>query len=73
MLLAMNVASARAGEASDSAALDFFEKTVTSRRRWLPTPGMGDCFALTRRSVHGCGLRAEGELVALSAFPASVR
>lgn len=57
---------------SDSAALNFFEKTVSSRRRWLATPGMGDAFALTRRSIHGCGLRAEGELVALSAFPTQV-
>ena len=57
--------------ASDSAALEFFEKTMSSRRRWVPTPGIGDAFALTRRSIHGCGLRAEGEMVALSAFPAA--
>jgi hypothetical protein len=72
-LLAMNVLTPGARiDPSDSAALDFFEKTISSRRRWLPTPGMGDAFALTRRSIHGCGLRAEGELVALSAFPAQV-
>ncbi len=55
---------------SHTAALAFYEKTMSSRSRWLPTPGMGDAFALTRRSIHGSGLRAEGELIALSAFPA---
>jgi hypothetical protein len=57
-------------EASDEAALGFFELVLTSRRRWIPTPGMGDAFTPTRRRVNGCGLRAERELIALSAFPA---
>jgi hypothetical protein len=55
---------------SDEAALDFFELVLTSRRRWIPTPGMGDAFTPTRRRVNGCGLRADRELIALSAFPA---
>jgi hypothetical protein len=55
---------------SDEAALDFFELVLTSRRRWIPTSGMGDAFTPTRRRVNGCGLRADRELIALSAFPA---
>jgi hypothetical protein len=55
---------------SDEAALDFFELVLTSRRRWIPTPGMGDAFTPTRRRLSGCGLRADRELIALSAFPA---
>jgi hypothetical protein len=55
---------------SDEAALDFFELVLTSRGRWIPTPGMGDAFTPTRRRVNGCGLRADRELIALSAFPA---
>ena len=55
---------------SDEAALDFFELVLTSRRRWIPTPGMGDAFTPTRRRLNGCGLRADRELIALSAFPA---
>jgi hypothetical protein len=31
---------------------------------------MGDAFTPTRRRVSGCGLRADRELIALSAFPA---
>ncbi|MGC9222266.1 MAG: ARPP-1 family domain-containing protein, partial [Solirubrobacteraceae bacterium] len=57
-------------QASDTAALDFFDMVISSRGRWLPTVGMGDAFTPTRRRINGCGLRAEGELVALSAFPA---
>jgi hypothetical protein len=56
---------------SDEGALDFFELVLTSRRRWIPTPGMGDAFTPTRRRVNGCGLRADRELIALSAFPAT--
>jgi hypothetical protein len=56
--------------ASDEAAVDFFELVLNSRRRWIPTPGMGDAFTPTRRRVNGCGLRADRELIALSAFPA---
>lgn len=67
---AMNWLTLMRPEPSESAAHAFFDKTMSSRSRWLPTPGMGDAFALTRRSIHGCGLRAEGELVCLSAFPA---
>jgi hypothetical protein len=61
-----------APEASPSgeAAQRFLSAVLGSRRRWLPTPGMGDAFALTRPSIAGCGLSAERELVALSAFPA---
>jgi hypothetical protein len=55
-------------EPSDEAALDFFELVLASRRRWIPTPGMGDAFTPTRRRVNGCGLRADRELIALSAF-----
>jgi len=71
-VLAMNWLTLPDRRPDDSAAFAFFEKAMSSRHRWIPTNGMGDAFALTRRTVHGCGLRAEGELVALSAFPAGV-
>ena len=60
----------RARQGND-AAEEFLENVIRSRRRWTPTPGMGDAFVPTRRGIVGCGLRAERELVALSAFPAS--
>ena len=56
-------------EADDDAAETFLEHVLRSRRRWVATPGMGDAFVPTRRGITGCGLRAERELVALSAFP----
>ena len=55
----------------DDAAEEFLEQALRSRRRWVATPGMGDAFVPTRRWITGCGLRAERELVALSAFPAN--
>jgi hypothetical protein len=63
------VASPACGH-SDEAAEEFLALVIASRRRWLPTPGMGDAFAPTRRRIYGSGLTAERELVALSAFPA---
>jgi hypothetical protein len=58
------------GEPSDEAALDFFELVLSSRRRWIPSPGMGDAFTPTRRRLNGCGLHVDRELIALSSFPA---
>jgi hypothetical protein len=69
-IVAMDWLTLMRPDPSESMARAFFEETMGSRSRWLPTPGMGDAFALTRRNIHGCGLRAERELVALSAFPA---
>jgi hypothetical protein len=69
-LQTLNAAVAPRMAPSDEAALDFFELVLTSRRRWIPTPGMGDAFTPTRRRVSGCGLQADRELIALSAFPA---
>jgi hypothetical protein len=69
-LQTLNAAVAARMKPSDEAALDFFELVLTSRGRWIPTPGMGDAFTPTRRRISGCGLRAGGELIALSAFPA---
>jgi hypothetical protein len=67
---ALQALHAPAAAPSDEAAQRFLKKVLSSRQRWLPTPGMGDAFALTRPSLHGCGLRAERELICLSAFPA---
>ncbi|MGO9960903.1 MAG: ARPP-1 family domain-containing protein [Solirubrobacteraceae bacterium] len=58
------------GEADDAGARRFLELVLGSRQRWVPTPGIGDAFVPTRRRIAGCGLRADRELVALSAFPA---
>jgi hypothetical protein len=69
-LQTLNATVAPRTKPSDEAALDFFELVLTSRRRWISTPGMGDAFTPTRRRVSGCGLRADRELIALSAFPA---
>jgi hypothetical protein len=69
-LQAINVDVARPSDPSDQAAEGFLHAVLESRRRWLPTPGMGDAFALTRPSLHGCGLRAQRELISVSAFPA---
>jgi hypothetical protein len=55
---------------SQDAAEKFLATVIRARRRWLPTPGIGDAFRLTRRDLHGCGLMADGELIAVSAFPA---
>lgn len=54
----------------DDAAEELLRLVIGSRRRWVPTPGMGDAFVPTRRRIAGCWLRAERELIALSAFPA---
>jgi hypothetical protein len=67
---ALQALHAPAKRPSRRAAEGFLEAVLSSRRRWLPTPGMGDAFALTRRSIQGCGLTAERETLALSAFPA---
>ena len=72
-LQALGVKAAAVKEPSASAAEMFLEVALEGHRRWLPTPGMGDAFAISRPGVDGCGLRAEGELVALSAFPAGKR
>jgi hypothetical protein len=57
-------------EPSVAAAEGFLEAVLGAGRQWLPTPGMGDAFVPTGASITGSGLRAEGELIALSAFPA---
>ena len=54
---------------NDATAEEFLELMLGSRRRWVPTPGMGAAFVPTRHRIEGCGLRADGELVALSALP----
>jgi hypothetical protein len=64
------MAKAPTTTADDSAADRFIELVLGSRRHWVPTPGTGDAFIPTRRRIEGCGLRAERELIALSAFPA---
>jgi hypothetical protein len=64
------MASPPRGGADDAAAEEFLELVLGARRRWVPTPGMGDAFVPTRPGVEGCGLQADRELVALSAFPA---
>jgi hypothetical protein len=53
------------------AAREFLRQALHSRRRRAPTPGIGDGFVAIGRGIVGCGLRAERELVALSAFPAN--
>lgn len=60
----------RTAEPSIGAAQEFLEAVLGADRRWLPTPGMGDAFASTSPTITGSGLRAERELIALSAFPA---
>lgn len=66
---ALQALHARETKPSRRAAQVYLEAVLASRRRWLSTPGMGDAFGLTGGRVDGCGLIAEGELVALSAFP----
>jgi hypothetical protein len=57
-------------EPSNAAAQEFLEAVLGAERRWVPTPGMGDAFVPTSPSITGSGLCADGELIALSAFPA---
>ena len=56
---------------SRRAAEGFLAVTLEASRRWLPTPGMGDGFAISQKGLEGSGLTAQGELVAVSAFPSS--
>lgn len=58
------------GGTSNLAAQEFLDAVLSAGRRWLPTPGMGDAFVPMGPRITGSGLRAEGELIALSAFPA---
>jgi len=57
---------------STSAARGFLAAALEARRAWLPTPGMGDAFAISQEGIDGSGLTAGGELVTLSAFPTGV-
>jgi len=66
---ALQALDARDGRSSRRAAEAFLDRVLAVRRRWLPTPGMGDAFALVGPGITGSGLSADGQLVALSAFP----
>lgn len=57
--------------ASKSLAEEFLAMVRNSSRRWRPTPGMGDAFALDASGARGCGLTVADESIALSAFPVS--
>jgi hypothetical protein len=57
-LQSLNLRQGRSSDPSDRAAEVFLDAVLSSRRRWLPTPGMGDAFALMRHSINGCGLAA---------------
>lgn len=67
---ALQALAAPEGKPSERAAHGFLNAVIEAPRRWLPTPGMGDGFAISQKGVDGSGLTASGELVALSAFPA---
>lgn len=54
---------------SREAAESFLREALTTPRRWIPTPGMGDAFALCGDRGDGCGLTVARELITLSAFP----
>ena len=51
------------------AAYGFLTAALDAERRWLPTPGMGDGFAVSQPGLEGSGLTVGRELIALSAFP----
>lgn len=55
---------------SQALAEEFLEIVQRSSHRAVLTPGIGEAFALQDSRVHGCGLSASEELIALSAFPA---
>jgi hypothetical protein len=59
------------GEPSPGRADAFFELVLGrgGDERRQPTPGLGEAFVPARAGIEGCGLRVDGELVALSAFP----
>jgi hypothetical protein len=55
------------------AAYGFLTAALEAPRRWLPTRGMGDGFAISQPGIEGAGLAVGPELIALSAFPAGKR
>lgn len=67
---ALKALRAPTGHPSEQAAEAYLQDVLSAPRRWLPTPGMGEAFAPSARDLQGCGLTVDGELVALSAFPA---
>lgn len=66
---ALQALNAPTKKPSRRAAEGFLAVTLEASRRWLPTLGMGDGFAISQPGVEGSGLTTDGELVALSAFP----
>ena len=50
-------------------AYGFLAAALEAQRRWLPTPGMGDAFAVSQPGLEGSGLAVGRELIVLSAFP----
>jgi hypothetical protein len=69
-LQALNASDAAPNE---RAAHGFLTAALEAPRRWLPTAGMGDGFAISQLGVDGSGHVVGTELIALSAFPAGKR
>jgi hypothetical protein len=66
---ALQALDAAAGETVNAAAArGFLDAVIEAPRRWLPTPGSGEGFAISQAGLTGCGLTEDRELVALSAF-----
>jgi ARG and Rhodanese-Phosphatase-superfamily-associated Protein domain len=68
---ALQALGAAQAEPNERAAYGFLTAALEAPRRWLPTPGMGDGFAISQRGVDGSGLVVGAELISLSAFPAA--
>jgi hypothetical protein len=65
---ALQAMNERAGKPAQRAAEGFLALALEAHRQYLPTPGIGDGFAISGREIEGSGLTKDGELVALSAF-----